>query len=210
LEKIARGSLYLVLTGACTNGRDALDVAQAAIAGGINLIQMREKDTDRNGLLGLGKRLGSICKKSGVKLIINDDPFLAGELDADGVHMGQEDVKICNLEKARRILGKERIIGISTHSLAQFEEANLSDVDYIAYGPVFKTKTKDYFIGINHVEKVLAMSEKPVFFIGGINLSNIDELVSMGAENIALIRGITEAEDVTARTREFKKRMGKI
>jgi thiamine-phosphate pyrophosphorylase len=122
------------------------------------------------------------------------------------VHLGQEDIKKYSLNYTRSILGKNKIVGISTHSLAEFKIANSNDFDYIAFGPVFPTKTKDYHIGINDIDEVLKVSSKPVIFIGGINISNIDKLIQKGAKDIAVIRAITESEDIPLAVAELKKR----
>jgi len=205
--KIKDHSIYLVITEECCRGRKAIDIAEAAIAGGVDMIQMREKGKPQGELLGLGKQLAALCKEKSVIFIVNDNPVLAKEVNADGVHLGQEDLKQCPINKAREIIGSNKIIGISTHSVKEFETANGEDVDYIAFGPVFPTKTKDYFLGTNDMPKVLEIARKPVFFIGGINLSNMGELLALGATNIALIRGITEAEDMAGVAGMFKERL---
>ena len=148
-----------------------------------------------------------MCKKSGVKFIVNDDPFIANEVDADGVHLGQEDLKKHSLVETRNLLGQDKIIGISTHSLEQFKKANEEDFDYVAFGPIFPTKTKDYFIGTGDVEKILAAAKKPIVFIGGINLDNVDQILQKGARNIALIRAILEADDISAAAARFKAKL---
>jgi thiamine-phosphate pyrophosphorylase len=203
-QNIKDGSLYLVISQECCKGRGALDVARRAIAGGIDIIQMREKGKPREELVGLGKQLSELCLKNQVIFIVNDDPTLAVDVGADGVHMGQEDLKACPIEKARSIVGPDGTVGVSTHSLEQFEKANSVDVDYIAYGPVFETKTKDYFLGASEVNDILHLARKPVFFIGGINLSNAGTLLDRGAKNIAMIRAITESSDVTESAKKFK------
>lgn len=197
-------TLYLVITEECGNGRNALEIAKAAIAGGVDIIQMREKDKPQEELIKLGKRLAELCKDKGVIFIANNDPFIAKDSGADGLHLGQEDIKRYPLKEARKVLGPDKIIGISTHSMEQFIRANGEDFDYIAFGPIFETKTKDYFIGADDVGEVARIAKKPVFFIGGINLSNIGDILKRGAGRIALIRGITEAEDITSKTKEFK------
>lgn len=204
-------------------------MAKLAVSGGIDILQMREKERPRDELVKLGRELRRICKKGkkgkiGVEkgdagkigeekgdaiFIVNDDPSVAKEVGADGVHLGQEDLERWSLKKTRNLLGPDRVIGISTHSLAQFKKANSEDFDYIAFGPIFPTRTKDYCIGTGDVEEALKTAEKPVVFIGGINLTNIDELLEKGARNIALIRGITEAEDVEEAARSFRERIEK-
>ena len=138
---------------------------------------------------------------------MNDDPILAKEVDADGVHLGQKDAVKYPLEEARKILDRDKIVGVSTHSIEQFTWANDEGFDYMAFGPIFKTKTKDYFLGTGDIKKVVKIAKKPTFFIGGINLSNIDDVLKEGAKNIALIRGITESQAVAKTTREFKDRI---
>ena len=171
-----QGSLYLVLTEAFGRGRPALDLARWAIAGGIDILQMREKDKTHRELLRLGKALASLCRATGVLFIVNDDPCLARRLRADGVHLGQEDKMRWPIREVRRIVGGRRLIGVSTHTVAQFQEANVSDVDYIAFGPIFPTQTKPYHIGTNAIGEVLATAMKPVVFIGGIHMSSVDEV----------------------------------
>lgn len=204
MQKIKDYSLYLIITEEYGEGRSSVEIAKAAIAGDVDIIQMREKDKPREELVKLGKRLSRLCKSKNVKFIVNDDPLLTKEVNADGVHLGQEDAKRFSIEASRRILGREKIIGISTHTIEQFKEANEKDFDYAAFGPIFETKTKDYFVGADGIEEVLSVAKRPVFFIGGIDLSNVGDCLGRGAKNIALIRGITEADDITERTREFK------
>ena len=207
MNNIKDSSLYLVITEEYCNGRSAIDVARLAIKGGVDVIQMREKKKSASELVSLGGRLADLCRRNGVTFIVNDDPMLAKNLKADGVHLGQEDIKLFSVESSRDLLGPEKIIGISTNSVGQFDTANEMDLDYIAFGPVFETKTKDYFIGTDGIEHVLKTAKKPVFFIGGINLSNIDRVLDKGAGNIALISGIAEAEDIMSRTKAFKDRI---
>ncbi|MDD5427908.1 MAG: thiamine phosphate synthase [Candidatus Omnitrophica bacterium] len=200
-------NLYLVLSEECGRGRPATEIAGLAVSGGIDMLQMREKNKSGPELKKLGRELFKICSKSGVKFIVNDDPVLAKELKADGVHLGQEDLKKYSLEAARSLIGPDKIIGVSTHSLEQFNAANDSDADYIAFGPIFPTKTKDYFIGTENIGAVLMGAKKPVVFIGGIKLANIDGILQKGARNIALIRAITEADDIAAAAANFKSRL---
>ena len=207
MKKINDYSLYLVISEEYGNGRSALEIAKSAISGGVDMIQMREKTRSPEELVRMGRELSRTCKEAGVTFIVNDEAVLAKEVDADGVHLGQDDISRFFINDARRILGRDKIIGLSTQSLAQFEKANRSDVDYIAFGPIFKTKIKDFFVGTNDVEKVMSLARKPVFFIGGIKLSNIEELLSKGAKNIALIRAITEADHIASATKAFKDKL---
>ncbi|MBU1083777.1 MAG: thiamine phosphate synthase [Candidatus Omnitrophica bacterium] len=155
----------------------------------------------------LGNILSLICVRGGVTFIVNDDPEIAKEVNADGVHLGQEDLKKWPLHKVRSILEKNKIIGISTHSLRQFTEAEASDCDYIAFGPIFGTKTKDYSIGTCDIEKIAASSKKPVVFIGGIDLENVGAVTRRGGKNIAVIRSIMHADDVEETVKAFKAKL---
>lgn len=205
MEKIKDYSLYLVTSQEHSNGRDTLEIAASAIKGGINIIQMREKHLPREGLMMLGSKLSFLCRENNVTFIVNDDPYLAKDLDADGVHLGQGDIKKYPLREIRNTIGGDKSIGISTHSLSQFKEANDSDYDYVAFGPIFPTPTKDYCIGTDDVGKVLNIANKPVVFIGGISLDNVDIVLSRGAKNIAAIRAFSQASDIEAAVGDFRK-----
>jgi len=205
--KINDYSLYLVISEEYGLSRSAVEIASLAISGGVDIIQMREKSKDRDKLVKLACELSSLCEKKRVIFIVNDDPLIARESNASGVHLGQEDTLKYSITEARNIIGKSKIIGVSTHSLAQLNRADKEDVDYIAYGPIFPTKTKDYFLGAKDIKEVLKIAKKPVVFIGGINLSNLGEILKQGAKNIAVIRGIIQAEDIIGRARNFKDRL---
>jgi thiamine-phosphate pyrophosphorylase len=199
--------LYLVLTEEYGMGRQPLSGAQQAIAGGIDVLQMREKQKSRDELVRLGKLLSTLCRKSDVVFIVNDDPYLAHELDADGVHLGQEDMTYYPIEQVRSILGPDKIIGLSTHSPEQFRCGNEADVDYLAFGPVFPTQTKDYSIGTSHIDSILKTAVKLVFLIGGITAANMDIVLSAGATRVALIRDIMQAADIPARVKWYKDKL---
>jgi thiamine-phosphate pyrophosphorylase len=200
-------SLYLVTGEDASSGRSTYHVVEKALAGGVDVIQMREKNLPEKELISLGRRLAALCAEHKALFIVNDNPFIARETGACGVHLGQEDVLKYPLAETRKILGENKIIGVSTHSYEQFIAVDISVADYIAFGPVFPTQTKDYFIGKKDVAKVLQASSKPVVFIGGINVSNIKELLSLGARNVAVIRAITRAEDIQRRVKLLKKIM---
>ena len=199
-----KNSLYLVTGEEYSGSRSTLDVAKSAILGGIDILQMREKNKKQEELITLGSELSALCQDNNVTFIVNDDPYLAKEVGADGVHLGQEDLKKHPIEKARDILGENKIVGVSTHSAEQFDVANRSLCDYIAFGPIFPTRTKDYSIGISDIKKVLSIAVKPVVFIGGINKGNIGVTLKEGARNIAMIRAITEAEDIAQEVTDLK------
>lgn len=201
------GSLYLVLTEACGNGRDPLHIARRAIAGGVDILQMREKNKTAGELHALGTSLRRVCRDNGVVFIVNDDPSLTCRLDADGVHLGQEDAAFYGITAVRSLVGPHKLIGVSTHSLEQVRAALAWDIDYLAFGPIFPTKTKDYHIGTDKIREVLAVCSKPAFLIGGIQRSNVDILLGLGATNLALIRDIMEAPDAAEQARWYKQKL---
>jgi len=207
IPKFPKNSLYFVSSEEYSQGKKTLEIAYEAVEGGIDILQMREKNKNEEKLIFLGKKLAELCKINRVTFIVNDNPKIAKKVDADGVHLGQEDCEIFTIEETRKLLGRDKIIGLSTHSLEQFTLANEMDLDYIAFGPIFSTKTKEYYIGLENIESVLKIAKKPVVFIGGINLENIDLLIQKGVQNIAMIRGITKAKNVKTRIKNLKLRM---
>lgn len=189
-------SLYFVADSEYCRHRDVCEVAAQALDGGVDIVQMRQKNIFGDDLAVLGKKLQSVCASRRGIFIVNDDPFLAKAISADGVHMGQSDIAGYGLARVREIVGKGKIIGISTHSREQFIHANAQEYDYIAFGPIFPTQTKDYCIGTQDVEKVLTLARKPVVFIGGIDSSTAAILLEKGVTNIAVIRAIAQADNV--------------
>ena len=105
------------------------------------------------------------------------------------------------------MIGPDKIIGLSTHSPEQFHQGNEADVDYLAFGPIFSTQTKDYFIGVRHVKEMLQAATKPVFLIGGIHMENLDSLLAQGATRVALIRDIMQAKDIPAKTKAYQDKL---
>jgi thiamine-phosphate pyrophosphorylase len=208
-KQIRPHSLYLVLSGEyLPAGRDRVTAARLAIEGGVDVIQLREKDMPRGKLISLGMEISEMCSASGVIFIVNDDPRLAVECLADGVHVGQEDMSRTSLSEIRRIVGDDRLIGLSTHSPDEYFNASKEDLDYIAYGPVFPTKTKPYHVGVGDVARIASSAKKPTVFIGGIDTGNVSELVSRGGNIAAAIRSIVGSDDIVETVRMFKKKLG--
>jgi thiamine-phosphate pyrophosphorylase len=201
----SHNSLYLITSEEYSAGKTTLEVAEAAISAGIDIIQMREKTLSYAGQKQLGKKLSTLCKSSSIVFIANDSPVLAKEINADGVHLGQEDIQQWPIAKVREILGPDKIIGISTHSLKEIEQANDLDINYIAFGPIFATKTKNYCIGTKDIAKALKVSKFPVVCIGGLTEANIETVLGLGCDNIAMIGTIAESQNVYNKVRELKK-----
>ena len=201
--------LYCFSPGDFLIGRDPIEMVTAQIKGGADVIQLREKNLPKREALELGLAIRDLAKQTGVLFIVNDELDLALILEADGVHLGQDDIPI----KCARPFLKDKIIGISTHSLDQAQEAIDSGADYIGIGPVFKTETKikaDPVISIELILKVKGLSPVPVIAIGGIGEDNIDLLVDRGIKQVAIISDILCSKDIEAKTRALKERLGSV
>jgi len=178
-------------------------VAAAAIRGGADVLQFRDKAASARTFLKDAERLLSVARRANVPLIINDRVDIACALGADGVHLGQDDLP---LEAARRVLGPGRLIGRSTHSLEQARAAEAEGADYIGCGPIFQTPTKpDYgSIGTELIGQVIDAVRIPVVCIGGIDAWNIAEVLRAGAQRVAVVRAVCAAGDPESAARELK------
>jgi thiamine-phosphate diphosphorylase len=187
--------LYLI-TDSDISGINHEEIVSLALKGGIRVVQLREKEMPKDEILKVALRLREITKRYGALLIINDYVDIAKHSDADGVHLGQEDLSI---EEARRILGPDRIIGVSTHNLKEALEAQSRGSDYIGLGPIFPTETKETGppIGTEIIRKVKENVNIPVVAIGGINLDNLFEVIESGADAVAIISAIAGSGDIT-------------
>jgi thiamine-phosphate pyrophosphorylase len=196
--------LYCFSPGKFLRGRDPIEIVSAQIRGGADVIQLREKDMSRRAKLELGLKLRELTRREGVLFIVNDDIDLAVILDADGVHLGQEDIPI---EFARPLL-KQKIIGISTHSLEQVEMAVQEGADYVGIGPVFETATKtdrEPLIGLELLSKMRHVCPIPYIAIGGIGKDTIGPLVEAGCHRAAVISDIMLAPDIEKRCNELRR-----
>jgi len=173
-------------------------------AGGATFIQLREKHLDAREFYEEAKAALDVARERGVRLIINDRVDIALALEADGVHLGQDDLPP---EAARRILGKEAIIGFSTHNIEQAKRAVLLPVDYIAIGPVFATASKenpDPALGLEAIKSVRAIVHTPLVAIGGITVETAPNLLAAKVDSVAAIGSLlNESHKITDRTREF-------
>ena len=186
--------LYLVCS-LRPGGRALEDVLAPALAGGVDIVQLRDKDASRDELLaaaGLARRL---CDETGALLILNDRPDLVQRAGADGCHVGQEDIDV---PEARALAGEGAIVGQSTHFPGEIDAAGAAD--YIGVGPVFATPTKPgrQPVGLELVRFAGAHAPVPFFAIGGIDASNVENVVDAGARRIAVVRAIADAEDPRA------------
>ena len=174
---------------------------------GVRLLQYRAKKAPARQMLENARELAQLARERGATLIVNDRPDVAYLAGASGVHVGQEDLSV---DEARAVIGPEKLVGISTHNLEQFEEAMKSSADYIAVGPIFATSTKenpDPVVGLEFLRCVRGLTSKPIVAIGGITLERAAEVIEAGADSVAVIRDIVQAADVAQRARQFIERL---
>lgn len=182
--------LYLVTNSDSFDSEDAfLDAVASALKGGVDLVQLREKNSSAKRIIELGKKVRALCSHYNALFIINDRIDIAQIVDADGVHLGQDDADV---EAAREILGENTIVGISTHEPAQALKAVQDGADYIGVGPVFTTPTKPgrASVGLEYVKWSSGNIEIPFYAIGGIDEENIEQVLKSGASRVAVVRAI--------------------
>jgi thiamine-phosphate pyrophosphorylase len=178
-------------------------ICQALLTAGIRLIQYRDKKASSRDLFTISRELQVCVRQAGGMFIVNDRADVALAVDADGVHLGQDDLPV---ELARRVLGKGSVIGLSTHSADQVSKADATSADYLAFGPIFLTQTKenpDPVVGLAGLRQARKLTRKPLVAIGGITLENAPSVLAAGADSIAVIRDLLQAPDVAQRAREF-------
>ena len=193
-ERLRTARLYFVCD-ARPGGEDPEPLLRAALDGGADIIQLREKSGDMRMIDRSAQTFRRLADNYGVPFIVNDDPEFAVSCRADGVHIGQDDMAV---EEARRIVGNDVLIGLSTHSTEQIEAA--SGVDHISVGPVWETPTKAGrpAVGLDLVRHAATHSSIPFFAIGGIDPGNVDQVLAAGARRICVVRAIRDAPDPTA------------
>ncbi len=170
------------------------DFLELAIAGGVGMVQLREKRLSDADLLDVARRCARACARLRIPFIVNDRVDVCLSAKADGVHLGQADLPV---ESARNILGRSGIIGLSTHSREQIDAARRLAVDYIGVGPVYETPTKPGrpAVGIGLIEYAAANAGLPFFAIGGIDPTTVAGVVQAGASGVSVLRSIAQAED---------------
>lgn len=193
LTRLANSRLYLVCD-ARPGGREPELLLEAALSGGVDVVQLRDKRLSDRELLEVAVRFHTLCKRFGALFILNDRPDLVPDCGADGVHVGQDDATIA---AARELVGSERLVGLSTHTPEQVEQAQTSGADYIAVGPVHETPTKPGrpAVGPELVRYAAQCSQLPFFAIGGIDPTNVGKVRAAGADRVAVVRAITQAGD---------------
>lgn len=200
--------LYVLATRPKGTSDDSDFTIREVIAGGADIIQIREKDMPDRELTEYATHVCQWTRNAGAISIINDRPDLAVLSDADGVHVGQDDLSV---RDTRRIVGPKRLVGVSTHTIEQARQAVLDGADYIGVGPVFTSRTKsfDKFAGLEFVRQVAAEITLPWFAIGGIDEANINEVLDAGATRIAVSSAICAAEDPLKATAALRRKLGR-
>ena len=198
--------LYVILDPSDVGGRDLTEVAAAAIRGGADAVQLRDKTSPDEVVAEHAHRLLSLTRAVGVPLILNDRVEVAKAVDADGVHVGQDDWPVARVRKA---IGRTMLIGKSTHTIEQALTAQTEGADYIGFGPLFVTPTKPDAspIGTSLIGVVAPRLSIPMVCIGGVDLKTIDEVLRAGARCVAVVRAVCAAMDPEAATRDLKTRI---
>lgn len=201
-ERLARARIYLVCD-ARPAVRDPAPFLDRALTGGVDVVQLRDKTADDDALRMAAAIFRRACRDRDALFIVNDRPELALAADADGVHVGQDDVAV---SEARAAVGTGRLVGLSTHTVEQVDAGRRSGADYIAVGPVHATPTKPAYPAVGHALVAYAATHVglPWFAIGGIDPTNVSAVAAAGARRIVVVRAITEAEDPAAAARALR------
>ncbi|HZA54641.1 MAG TPA: thiamine phosphate synthase [Candidatus Udaeobacter sp.] len=187
--------LYLVTDRSQSRGRDLLWVLEQALDGGVKAIQLREKDLGGKELFDLAEKTRELCIRYDARFLINDRIDVALAVDADGVQVGSASIPI---DTARKLLGPRKLLGASTHSLAEAQQAEQNGADFILFGPVYFTPSKAVYgapQGLAALKKIVEKIPSPVYAIGGIKPENINDARATGVRGVALISAITNAEN---------------
>ena len=209
MKRIHEWKLYVVTDRGLSKGRSNEVVIRQAVLGGADVIQLRDKETSTAKLYREAVLLRNLTKAMDTPFIINDRVDIASAVDADGVHLGQDDLPV---SIARRILGPDRIIGVSTHLFQQALDACKEEVDYISVGPIYSTTTKNAGppVGLNLLRQVKENVSLPVVAIGGIGVDNVLEVLRAGADMVAVVSAAVNADNIEASVRTLKTKITSV
>jgi thiamine-phosphate pyrophosphorylase len=201
-ERLRTARLYLC-SEARPGGKDPEPLLAAALRGGVDIVQLRERSLPRREVELAAQTFRRLCDNHSALFIVNDDPELARACDADGVHLGQDDLAAT---EARVLLGSDAIIGLSTHSEEQLAAAAEAPVDYVSVGPVWETPTKQGrpAVGLELISHAAASAPHPFFAIGGIDSSNASAVIDAGARRLCVVRALRDAENPAAAAEELR------
>lgn len=195
--------LYPVTCESLSSGRSNVEVLDGLIRGGVRIVQLRDKDAPKRDLFHMAIRFREITLEAGVLLIINDHVDIALAVDADGVHLGQDDLPV----EAARNIAPDLLMGVSTHTLDEALAAQAKGADYVNIGPIFSTGTKggmNYPLGPEAVTGIGSCLEIPFTVMGGIKQANIHEVLARGAKRIAVVTALTQAPDIAAAVKAMR------
>jgi thiamine-phosphate pyrophosphorylase len=180
------------------------DFVARALRGGVDIVQLRVKHRPNEEIIAAGRRYVRLCHEHQALMIINDRPDLVDAIGADGVHVGQDDASV---DAARVVVGRDRLIGLSTHTSEQIDRSNAADVDYIGVGPVHATPTKPgrRAVGLTLVRYAAGHAQHPFFAIGGVQLANAHEVARAGGARIAVVRALTQVQEPEAMARALRR-----
>lgn len=202
--------LYVITDQRISHGKSHFEVAEAALAGGATVIQFRDKEMVEAEAIEVCGKIYKLTKKKGVPFIVNDRIEVAKAVGADGVHLGQEDLP---LGFARKVLGKDKIIGVSVKTVKQALKAVEKGVDYLGVGPIYPTATKSDVgkaLGIVRLKEIKKVVNIPIVAIGGINEDNLEEVLNVGIDGVAVISAVVSAPDIIEATRRLKHKIACI
>lgn len=202
-----RLGVYLVMGIGDVNGQSALAIARAAIAGGVDVIQLREKKAPLRDIIETGRKLRELCREHGVLFIVNDRVDVALLLEADGVHVGQDDLPA---SETRRLVGDDMFIGVSASSMEEARWALAEGADYLGVGAIYATNSKSDAgepVTPQLIADIRAITSVPLVGIGGITADNCTEVMEHGADGVAVISAIVGASDPQAAATELKRRI---
>jgi len=194
--------LYVIISSGLAK-KPVLETLQEVIQGGADAVQLREKMMSDSEFLALAKEFRRITSQSKTLFIVNDRAEIAKKVDADGLHIGQSDL---NIHSGRKIIGYDRILGVSTHNIVQARKAQQEGADYISVGPIFPTPTKDYEppVGLDYLKEVKREITLPFVAIGAINFKNLSEVLQSGGTRVAICSAIICSDNILQTTLSFK------
>lgn len=201
-DRLSHARLYLLLTGSTCRASLEWTIAEAA-AGGVDIVQLREKSLPDSELLERARQVRRWTREAGVLFIVNDRPDIALLAEADGVHLGQDDLPV---REARRVLGSSAIIGVSTHTIAQLRRAILDGAAYVGVGPTFPSTTKQFeeLAGLGYVKAVADETSHPAFVLGGVTAENVHQLVAAGGKRVAVSAAIAQSANPRSAAMEIR------
>lgn len=207
--RLAAARLYLVCGSQSErdrSGRELADLLRDAVAGGVQIVQLREKRMDDGELTAIAHAARVLCERLGALLIVNDRPSVAVEVGADGVHVGQQDIP---LGEVRELVGPDVLIGLSTHAQDEIDAVDPALVDYIGVGPVHATPTKPGrpAVGVELLRYASEHSPVPFFAIGGLSAENLGDAIDAGARRAVVLRAITDADDPRSAARVLRQKL---